>query len=121
MVLLGVLDSVKFLKVKVKSLTAEARIIRLEEQRSTGSLRDALCLHRRGVVRQAARESQLAYGFLRGRTYHQMERNAEHPPVWKNVYKMVVKYGTTLTSEKVFQKWHELGDVCVEQPPREAA
>lgn len=67
-----------YLKVKIKSLAAEARIIRLEEQRAKRSrqtdLRAGLHHHRTFKVRQAARYAQLAYGYLRGRPYRLVER-----------------------------------------------
>jgi hypothetical protein len=67
-------NGIRLLKVKIKSLAAEARIIRLEEKRSNGRLRWELWQHRVEVVRKEARLSQLAYGFLRGKQYEQIER-----------------------------------------------
>lgn len=88
---------IKMLKVKIKSLAAEAGDIRLEEQRAKGRrgakarrrnmgrgfvecdpaylvfkgrddvLRDELYRHRLDVVRPEQRASLLAYAFLRGR------------------------------------------------------
>ncbi len=49
------LDRREMLKVKVKSLAEEARIIRREERRVLGLLRDELSWHRRQDVRSAAR------------------------------------------------------------------
>lgn len=86
-------DRREMLRVKLKSLAAEAKIIRREEQRSWGSFRDELRLHRVGTVRQAARETHLAYGFIRGRALEQMEAKAAVKPDWEAVRKMVKKYG----------------------------
>lgn len=69
----NILDRREMLKVKVKSLAAEARIIRREEVRAKGGLRAQLHDHRVVVVRQEARIAQLAYGLIRGRTIDQME------------------------------------------------
>jgi len=70
-------DSRIYLKVKIKSLAAEARIIRHEEAKArkwkNTALRVGLAGHRRGIVRSAARHTHLAYGFLRGRPYKAME------------------------------------------------
>lgn len=79
------LDRTAHLKIKLKSLAAEARIIRHAERRQkTHAHRDGISeehkadhlhaladlqSHRRGVVRHAARESLLAYVFLRGKPY----------------------------------------------------
>src|SRR3954462_7722890 len=72
-------DHREMLRVKVKSLAAEARIIRREEMRTSGPLREALYLHRTHAVRAAAREAGIAYGYIRGRTLLQMEPNAKQP------------------------------------------
>lgn len=86
-------DQRAYLKVKIKSLAEEARIIRKEERASKGEKREGLYLHRVGVVRRAARHSLLAYGFLRGREYRQIEPKCENAPHWPEVFKMVSKYG----------------------------
>jgi hypothetical protein len=91
--------NIRFLKIKLKSLAAEARIIRLEELRTRGDLRESLYLHRIMKVRRECRDTHLAYGFLRGRTYLQLERSCTVPPDWKNVARMVFKYGA-VGSEK---------------------
>ncbi len=84
-----------YLKVKVKSLAAEAKIIRKEEKRcKTYSLRNGLYRHRIDVVRYEARHTNLAYGFLRGIDYRKMEPNAKEAPKWDKIRKMVEKYGS---------------------------
>lgn len=85
-----------FLKVKLKSLAAEAGIIRAEERRpdaGRGLLCRELRAHRIGVVRAEARHTLLAYGFLRGRTYRRIEATAREAPQWVKVEAMVRKYG----------------------------
>lgn len=67
-------------KVNVKSLAAEARIIRQEELRTSGEVRRQMYLHRVGHVRGEARAAQLAYGFLRGRLRQQLEHTDRVPP-----------------------------------------
>lgn len=64
------------LKVKIKSLAEETRTIRGME-RATRSEEMRLSLHdlRVGRVRQAARETQLAYAFIRGKAYREVERS----------------------------------------------
>lgn len=87
-------DRRRFLKVKLKSLAAEARIIRTEELRTRDNeLREDLYLHRIHKVRSEARATHLAYGYLRGRTYAQLEASCETPPDWANVKRMVRQYG----------------------------
>jgi hypothetical protein len=96
--------STKFLKVKIKSLAAEAVIIRLEESRqrdkSVGGLWWKLNYHRRIDVRREARCALLAYGYLRGRTLEQIEGKGAFSeplsaalPRWQRVEALVRKYG----------------------------
>ena len=97
---------IKYLKVKIKSLAAEARTIRKEErsakeQRQTALL-TSLHLHRVGPVRYEARVSLLAYGVLRGKTRKQIEGKVtadldlsyEEHNLRKRVGTLIKKYGT---------------------------
>lgn len=89
------MDKRVYLKVKLKSLAAEAKIIRLEEKKNS-HFRVGLAEHRRGIVRFEARHTLLAYGFLRGRSYEQLEpgaREKNNHPTWDRVREMVKKYG----------------------------
>lgn len=54
-----------YLKIKIKSLSDEARAIRFEEKRWPGpsAERQGLYLHRINDVRSEARSAQLAYTF----------------------------------------------------------
>lgn len=91
------MDERTYLKVKIKSLAEEAKIIRLETKRAKrASIRDGLSLHRKGPVRHEARHTHLAYGFLRGRGYRQIEPKAHVAPDWDKVRKMIERYGTHL-------------------------
>jgi hypothetical protein len=62
------------LRINVKSLAAEARLIRHEERRAGPAFRNMLADHRRGRVRDEARYAQLALAFVRGRPYSTVER-----------------------------------------------
>lgn len=81
-----------YLKVKIKSLAAEAKIIRIEERKNKKA-RAGLAEHRKGTVRTAARHTLLAYGFIRGRKYSAIEAKCQRPPNWDNIWRMVDKYG----------------------------
>jgi len=95
---------ITYLKVKVKSLAEEARIIRREECRLKsrpvpkrpagweGTL-SGLHSHRTQNVREEARATHLAYGFLRGRSRSQIEGGALTEPSWDRVEAMVKRYG----------------------------
>ena len=66
------------LRVNVKSLAAEAKIIRHEFLRTKFSLLD---YHRRGKLRTEARYAQLALAFLRKTPYSQVEAKCQVKPI----------------------------------------
>lgn len=87
-------DRRAMLRVKVKSLMAEAAIIRAEERRARniwtlGSLHQ----HRVRDLRREARHSSLALGFIKGRTWREMEVNCTVEPDWEYVQKLLAKFG----------------------------
>jgi hypothetical protein len=88
-------DRREMLRVKLKSLAEEARIIRREEHRTYGPLRDELRLHRAGPLRWEARHTHIAYGLIRGRRYEQIEPNAQKPFDKEKVAAMMRRYGST--------------------------
>ncbi len=91
------LDRRTHLKVKIKNLADEARTIRSEEQKAKkrsrslakkhgGPIKDTYlryslwehrCGPRDGIVRREARSSLLAYAFIRGLSYEQVEKKAK--------------------------------------------
>jgi hypothetical protein len=93
-------DERHLLKVKIKHLAAEARIIREEEAKASGMKKWHLQNHRKTTVRTAARQTHLAYAIIRGKT---LERTASKygtklSPIYQffdetAVAKMVTKYG----------------------------
>lgn len=89
----AVIDRREMLRVKIKSLAEEAKIIRKEEQRTWGGLRDELHVHRVREVRNEARAAHLAYGFIRGRTLDQMEVRALSAPDWEKIKYLCKRYG----------------------------
>lgn len=115
-----------YLQIKIKSLAAEARIIRHRERslrlfkakgggkeyRNVGRLSEkakatwfGLRNHRTMEVRSEARSSLLAYGYLRGTPYLAMEHKCWTEPDWPKVKRMIEKYGTVKLDEKVFGAW----------------
>lgn len=82
-----------FLKIKIKSLAEEARIIRKEERKTRVPLRDDLHIHRVVHVRAESRNASLAYAYLRGRRYRQIEAFAYTVPSTDQISRMVKKYG----------------------------
>jgi len=96
-----------YLKIKLKSLAAEACIIRQQEQKMRGPIwgpkSSGLTLHRKGVVRSEARHTHLAYGYIRGKKLSEIEAFSHTVPDWSKVYRMICKYDTT--TEKDFKEW----------------
>lgn len=90
-------DRRTYLKVKLKSLAAEAKIIRAEEKKAKKykdqELLSGLELHRKDVVRSAARHTLLAYAFIRGVPYKKVESKCEKAPDLKRIMSMIQKYG----------------------------
>lgn len=93
--------SIIYLKVKIISLADEARTIRIEEKRLPGESteRVGLYLHRIQDVRWEARSAQLAYGFLRGRPYKQLEHETRKPLDLKRIAELAKKYGPGYSNE----------------------
>ena len=92
------------LKIKLKHLGEESRIIKHQEQKMRGKNWGAKSAyfreHRIHTVRPECRATHIAYGFLRGRTYEQVEGSRRdvidtyyHACLWNRVTKMVKKYG----------------------------
>lgn len=83
------------LKIKLKSLAAEARIIRKEELNNKGKWSwkaESFHSHRVNHVRPITRATHVAYGLLRGLEYHQIEPTSKTQPHWGKVREMVRKY-----------------------------
>jgi hypothetical protein len=93
-----IVDRRELLRVKVNSLAAEARIIRAAERKSWGPLREEMHSHRIKELRQEARLSALALGFIKGRTLTEMENKQGMGPSFTKaemdrVDAMLKKYG----------------------------
>lgn len=94
------MDKRVYLKVKIKSLAEEARIIRKEESRArTPELKQSLKHHRKWDVRNEARATLVAYGYLRGKKLCEIEPKMKNSRfftlyVEPRVKAMVDKYGT---------------------------
>lgn len=99
----------------------EAQIARLEKKlaRSRARLQNpkatsafwGLHNHRTNDVRKEARSSLIAYGFLRGLTYHQIEQSNK-PVDWDRVEAIIKKYGEDDIRERMqrFAEWKETAD-----------
>ena len=100
-----VIDRREMLRVKLKSLMEEAKIIRKEERRTWGVIREQLWYHRTQDIRIEARATHLAYGFIKGYDRDKIEPSRRIPEPGPNgpaiqekrllekVDAMVKKYG----------------------------
>lgn len=63
--------------------------------------------HRKNVVRKEARDTHIAYCFLRGRAFEDIERTRYTNPDWKNIERMVLTFGEV--DERIlkqqFEEW----------------
>ena len=108
----------QYLKIKTKTLAAESRYIKLERKRALAAWRHnrdntgaetrvrGMDNHRKFMVKPMARATCLAYGFLRGRSYEQMEPIRYSSPDWKVVESMVMRY-SMMEERETRQKFAE--------------
>lgn len=81
------------LKVKIKSLAAEAKIIKAQEQTwGGGFVRTGLHEHRVNNVRKECRAALLAWTFIRGHAYTRQEVECYELPDWDNVLGIIVRF-----------------------------
>ena len=100
-------SQLRTLRIKIKSLAAEARFIRHEEEKEKkwwkynrpegeeggSALLGELHLHRVHDVRSECRSANLAYGFLRGRyPYLALEETYHTKPDWFRVENLVLRF-----------------------------
>ena len=119
----------EYLKVKVMSISDEQKIIRREEQLAKYKARAnrariqegkaaedparytevnrGLHAHRVIDCRKELRSSHLAYGFVKGLKYRQMEPLAYAQPNWDRIERLIEKYGEgdTRTIKQQFAAW----------------
>jgi hypothetical protein len=80
------------LKIKIKSLAAESKIIRAETKKAPKWLKGHLHHHRVMDVRIESRYAQLAYAFLRNVDYSQVEYNAKKAVNWEKLRDTVNRF-----------------------------
>lgn len=106
-----------FLRVKIKSLASEARIIRHEELKYKPRItkRDDSTYfelrNHRLQIRCDARSALLAYGLLRGRTYKQLEAKCYANANWTQVRDNLTRFGAGLGNKeetlRVVMDWRD--------------
>ena len=112
------------LRVKIKALASEARIIRHETERVKGFKKNtddvifkahwerktsSLNHHRKFVVGNEARVSLLAYAFLRGVPYKSAEPHCKQEPDWDRVWDIARRFGGLFRVDvEKFEAWKNL-------------
>ena len=81
------------LRIKIKSLAAEATIIRKEARKTKGIVKYNLNSHRTHTVCFEARASLLAYGILRGVPYNIIEQKCDEAPDFAKVADIAKRFG----------------------------
>lgn len=97
-----------YLKVKIKSLAEESRIIRKEELKTSGELREGLYQHRIWDVRGEARAALMAYAYLRGKSVESVEPNAHQDYLASRAFnraKQIVKKFGNEEAQDGFRNW----------------
>lgn len=116
------------LKIKVQTLGAECRVAKSQERqwlrkakKARAKQRDpkyaeanwfSIRQHRLAVIRKEARDSHLALGFLRGRSYEEMENVAYHAPDWKNIEGIVKRFSADDDQRDIMQTFSQWKDTA---------
>lgn len=125
------------LKIKLLNLAAEIRIIKSEEKRIEQHIRNcpsteegekwkhahysdlnSIRQHRYDFVKTEARDTMLAYGYLRGRSYARMEPKRYSDPNWNNIERMILKYGKGVKAQDAkqgFEQWKQEAGAIAEK------
>lgn len=93
------------LKMNIKSLVAESRLLRAECRSNRvrdSDLRGSLHFHRVYHVRNALRVALLAYAAIRGVPYKVVERNAKSQPDWRSIKIKAKRFGA---NEDRIDRW----------------
>lgn len=106
------------LRIKVKSLVEEARIIRHEAKKEKGMVKWGLNQHRKTVVRDHARHNLLAYGILVGVPYGRMEHRCREKPNFSRVETLARRFGAT---QKDVTAWIEEAKDYLDPPKEKVA
>ena len=94
------------LRVNVKSLAAEAKIIRDEMRRAdTSEAREALHHHRMTRVRPEARLAHLALAFTRGVPYKTVEPSAREKPSPKDLTSKISRFAWIPQADQKVHDW----------------
>mgnify|MGYP000962018368 CR=1 FL=1 len=107
----GRIAAIHTLRVNVKTLQAESRLIRRETERAGPIYRDMLVRHRRDVLRTETRIAHLALAFVRGTPYHAVEARCKTPVDRARLINKIVKHWRRLLESNAVHAWLDAGKV----------
>lgn len=93
------------LRLERKRYKAKLAIIKMGQKPL--DLWPSLQHHRKTIVRNAARNALIAYGFLRNRPYAALEHKCYFEPNWKEVEKNILRFTTEKDPRIVLQRFEE--------------
>mgnify|MGYP006969390648 CR=1 FL=1 len=103
------------LRVKLKSLATESKIIRQEIEKSNNPhIKNSLYRHKIDIVRQEARHTHLVYACIKNVPYHKIEPKTHNKPNWDKVEKMVKRF-YNLDYHGMYQQFNTFA--CVSEHP----
>lgn len=109
------LETINTLRVNIKSLAAESKIIKNEIRRvNRKETKDKLHLHRIFKVRTEARSAQLALAAARNIPYEIVELNAKTEPNWNRIKEKFLFHACIPYSETSKRAMKELIDRWIE-------
>ena len=104
-------DDRAYLRVKIKSLAEESKIIKREEYRfkKNDRVRNGLHNHRICNVRNESRAALIAYGYIRGKKFKEIEKNSGKIPyiISVRVHDLIKKYADKDTKASVSLKGYK--------------
>ena len=110
-----------YLKMKPLSLAEETKLISKEEKRWLRKAAEArrrekdsskfeevytgLNVHKRRELRRESRSAHIAYSFLKGRDYSEIEQKSRTEPDWTRIKRIASKYKDSGISDTELDNW----------------
>ena len=100
------MQSIHTLRVNVKSLAAESKIISKEISKANSpEIKNCLQLHKRRKVRPESRSAQLALAAMKGMPYSKVEPKAYTEPNWNRISEKFRLHNNTDEARKSLGNW----------------
>lgn len=96
---------------KIKWKTVDGERVRRRRTETQSEIFIGLKEHRRGIVRSESRAAHLAFAYLSGKGYRELEADPKTEPNWSRVSELVTKYGkksNVNTSRSALEAWYRV-------------